>query len=366
MSTENNNSNNNNSSDTIKQKIGNILLSGLDQLDSFLSSVDDQRKKNMMKQRIKELSPMAKSASGGVSGVFLLFIGVLVLGLTVGFFAVSLILYKRDLLTMAIFFSIPLIISIVLIILGVRRLNHYLLYSKYKQAFKTKPYASVKELSEYGNQSNKKTVKNLSKYQNEGLYPQAFFTPDHLYFVLSKGGYEILADVLDAKAEVNQKQENINALRNHYPQTYKIYQEIDQSKESINNFIRRSDDSKLVNELDKINFNLDHIQQYLIMHPGDYPEARSFLDYFLPTLRKLLVTYSDLKKEEVETKNVVESKQEIESVIGTINKALENMYNSFYTDTVIDVYSDVQVLKTMIHTNGLDESNFTTVINEEK
>lgn len=326
----------------------------------FINNLSDSYIKRKKKKQLKELAPMAKSASGGVTGPIILVLGLIFLSAAVLFILIPYFQYSKILPWQMIFAALFLVLSLFFIIYGERSRRHAEIFSYYKKAFGEKPYAKVSTLAQASGQSVKSTIKSLTNYQDEGLYPQGRFTNNKKYYVLSQGGMEILEEKLKKEASKRQKEAYEKAFEKTYPKLYAVNREIEDTITTINDL--RNDNAirnpELKEELGITLELLGNIETFILENPEEVPEVKSFLDYFLPTTTKLLTTYSELEKEKVQTKNVKESKEQIESVIVSINKAFEKLYDDFYTGTAIDVYSDVSVLNTMIAQQGLAEKDF--------
>jgi 5-bromo-4-chloroindolyl phosphate hydrolysis protein len=82
------------------------------------------------------------------------------------------------------------------------------------------------------------------------------------------------------------------------------------------------------------------------------------MDYYLPTTLKLVSVYRDLDAEPIQGANIMATKKEIEETLDTISHAFENLLDSFYEDTAMDVSTDISVLNTMLAQEGLTQRDF--------
>lgn len=314
------------------------------------------------KQEQKELAPMANRAPGGFTGTVLLLFGLIILALSLGYLMVNYFIYRNTFILLYLFFLVPIIFSIYLIIVGYRLKKRANTYLDFREILQRNPYISVQDLSYKVQMSPSKTLKYINTFLGEHLFPKGELVKNDQFLVLSPRALKLLNENLDEVKRQKQQKEKYEAIRDNYPKLYAVVEEINDTLSFINNISAQNKGIKsnsLKSQLETMNYLLLKIRNYIISHPEEIPDVRSYLNYFLPTVKKLLKTYSDLEKETLVTKNIVESKQEIESVIDSINEAFENMYNDFYTGTALDVYSDVSVLKTVIHQEGLVDSEFT-------
>ena len=77
------------------------------------------------------------------------------------------------------------------------------------------------------------------------------------------------------------------------------------------------------------------------------------MNYYLPTTLKLVEAYEDFDRISSPGQEIIKAKAEIENTLDTINQAFTELLNNLFQDTVFDVTTDAQVLKTMLAREGL-------------
>lgn len=354
----------NNNSDfieTILETTENILETGINHFFSYKEELNQIIEKKKEENKRKELAPMAKNAPGNFVGPLLLILGLVLLGVSLGFMLIFLFLYHKGFLFIILTFLAPLVLSMFLLYFGTLKNSYANTYAIYRKVFKEEPYASIKRLSTRANQSEKKTIHYLTEFTDADLFPQGYFVHNQKYYVLSQGAEELLKQRIRKEKIRKEKEDKIKYLQENYPKTYNDYNQVADSVDIIKNLIEVDSaikNSKLKLELDTTCDILKQIQTYMLDNPGDIPNLNYFLGYVLPTLIKLLKTYCELKDAKVQTANIVATEQEIESVLQTINVSIENMYNSFYMGTSIDVYGDIQTIQAVMNQHGFAQSEF--------
>ena len=83
------------------------------------------------------------------------------------------------------------------------------------------------------------------------------------------------------------------------------------------------------------------------------------MNYYLPMTVKLLDAYADMDAQPVQGETIQASKREIEASLDTLNAAFEKLLDSIFTETALDVSSDITVLNTMLAQEGLVEDEIT-------
>ncbi|MBR0386080.1 MAG: 5-bromo-4-chloroindolyl phosphate hydrolysis family protein [Erysipelotrichaceae bacterium] len=114
--------------------------------------------------------------------------------------------------------------------------------------------------------------------------------------------------------------------------------------EKIDNPALAADVSELVNTSDKI---LDYVYE----HEQAASNMRKLVNYYLPTVEKLLGRYLDIKDQDAA--NVLESKEKIESIVKTTSEAFKNQLESLYDTDTLDINSEVKVLEQIYVKEGL-------------
>ncbi|MBU4440071.1 MAG: 5-bromo-4-chloroindolyl phosphate hydrolysis family protein, partial [Firmicutes bacterium] len=111
-------------------------------------------------------------------------------------------------------------------------------------------------------------------------------------------------------------------------------------------------------KLDRLEKVITKIFEFIEENPDGLPEIRKFMGYYLPTTLKLVSVYQDLDAEAIQGANIMATKKEIEDTLDTISHAFENLLDSFYEDTAMDVSTDISVLNTMLAQEGLTKRDF--------
>ncbi len=85
------------------------------------------------------------------------------------------------------------------------------------------------------------------------------------------------------------------------------------------------------------------------------PQVRRFMEYYLPTLLKLLSVYDKMESTSVEGDNIRETKKKITSALYTANCAFAKLADDLYEKESIDVSSDITVFSNLLSQEGLTE-----------
>lgn len=202
-------------------------------------------------------------------------------------------------------------------------------YNKYLRGFGRGTVCNIKELAIFTG-VDEDTVKNdLTYYINKDFLKEARIVNG--------------AVILDNQSYLEYKKLNIetetehNSEKNYLNELFNYYNSIDEPV--------KSDVKELLLIVEKIYKNAKDTNE--IEH------FEKFQAYYLPSALKLLSEYDNIQKLGVNSQKVTELKSDIENSIKIINEAFRNLLNDLYEDNVIDIKTDITVLKSMLYQDGL-------------
>ena len=128
-------------------------------------------------------------------------------------------------------------------------------------------------------------------------------------------------------------------------------QELEQGRQRLEALRRANDaieDAEISADLERMTAAGEQIFQTLVGAPKKYPLARRFLNYYLPTVEKLMETYQGLMGASAKGENIQGSMGRIQGVMGALAAAFEKFADNLYADTELDVDAEIKVLQTMM------------------
>ena len=111
-------------------------------------------------------------------------------------------------------------------------------------------------------------------------------------------------------------------------------------------------------KLDRLEKIVDEIFKQVEKNPEKLSEVRKFTNHYLPMTLKLVNSYKELNNQAIEGDNIKKAKVEIEKSIDLINGAFANLLDDLFEDVVLDISSDISVLKTLFTQEGLTDDDF--------
>lgn len=286
----------------------------------------------------------------GAIGIFTFGISILVLtilSLPFGrlFNAISLILLP--------FF----IISVVLLIKGIKTLTRLKRAKKYLYSMKGKSYVLIEDIAKRTGLNKRFIEKDLLQMINLRFFPEGHIDAHRTYFILDNETYKQYIDlqthIQEEKIEEEARQADYKDLDSDIK---RVREEGRRVVSQIREANKKIEEREISLKLDKLEQITEKIFLYVEQNPKKLPEIRKFSEYFLPTTLKLIETYKNLDCEPIEGQNILNVKKEIEETLDTINIAFENLLDGLFEDIAMDISTDISVLQTMLMQEGLTET----------
>lgn len=86
-------------------------------------------------------------------------------------------------------------------------------------------------------------------------------------------------------------------------------------------------------------------------------QLQKFMDYYLPTVLKLLRTYAQLPAQDVQGQNIAEARTSIERSMDLLITAFENQLDKLFASDALDVTTDIAALEGMLGMDGLTDTS---------
>lgn len=243
-------------------------------------------------------------------------------------------------------------------------------FRRYVDVVKDKLYCSIEDMADKVGKSKRYVRRDLKKMMQKGMFLQAhldkketcFIASDAMYkqYQLTQKQYEQAQ--IEEKEQARQKEDTKKPVESSVETTdSKVAKVLEEGREYIR-IIRECNDEipgeEMSEKLDKLELLVTRIFARVEEEPELASDMQKMLSYYLPTTQKLLEAYRDLDKQDVEVKNISETKREIEKTVDTINIACEGFLDDLFRDRAWDIQSDISVLNTMLKQDGYIKSDF--------
>ncbi|MCR4654675.1 MAG: 5-bromo-4-chloroindolyl phosphate hydrolysis family protein [Lachnospiraceae bacterium] len=227
---------------------------------------------------------------------------------------------------------------------------------RYAQACGEKMYISISELASGTGMKPKRLIRDIKRMLKKGIFPQGHLDEKETTLMLSNAVYEEYLKTEKHRKLLEDEKNIIDA----QPGEYKDLDELSVMMKEGENFIERihSLNDRIPGEaitakLSRSETLLKEIFACVREHPDQMGRTHKLMDYYLPTMIKLVEAYAEYDKISAPGEEIIKAKAEIENTLDKINEAFGQLLNNLFRDSVWDVTSDAKVLETMLKQEGL-------------
>lgn len=243
--------------------------------------------------------------------------------------------------------------------------NKALRFERYKKELSYSPIQTVKTLADAVGADPKLVRKELDEYITKDYFKQARFIKDKTIFILDRDTFrryigDRSMDPIQSQASKIEEEKTEEIEEKSEDQSLEEEKAEDSLKAYIGDLdkIRLKLKDPMASKLDRLITTLGHIYYYLKEDPSSAGSARKFVDYYVPTVIRLLESYINFANIGPGGQNSTQAMDQIEKSMDTINFAFEKFLDDLLADSVIDISSDITVLKAMMQQDGLLEDDF--------
>ena len=259
----------------------------------------------------------------------------------------------------AIFAAGPLVGAI----LGTKHLKKVSLYEKILNLLRDKTYAPVDTLSEMTGKSREQMIKELQDMISKGWFRQGHLDENGDTLITSEETYQQYLHTMAVAAErLAEEQEAAEARRQEYGGLTEAQHSIIEQGEKYIAEIRECNrdipDVDVTAKLDRMVHSVEVIVERAKKRPELTDDMTRLMNYYLPTMVKLLHSYAELDSQGKSSANIEKSKKEIEDTIDVMNEAFDRLFDSLFEDTSLDISTDVEVMRTLLSQEGLTGHSF--------
>lgn len=119
-------------------------------------------------------------------------------------------------------------------------------------------------------------------------------------------------------------------------------------------------DVEVSRKIDRIEDLTRKIFAILDQRPEKEAQLYNFMNYYLPTTLRALESYARLEAQGIETAAIKDAKQKINDALDELADGYEKQLDKLFEDDVVDITADIDVMRKMLHKDGLKEDEIVT------
>jgi len=246
---------------------------------------------------------------------------------------------------------------------GAKKLKLRNIAKRYRDYCKGKGYVSIEDIVNSTGEDKEKVIKNVKKILNKGFFPEGYIDEQNTTLMVSKKVYEqYLATENNRKELEREELEKKRAGKMTDAEQTELNVMISKGRDYMNRLHQLNDNipgEVITGKLNRLENILGEIFNRVGEHPEQMVNCRKLMDYYLPTMIKLVEAYEEYDKVSHPGEDITKAKAEIEKTLDIINQAFVELLNKLYQSSVWDVTAEAKVLKTMLQQEGLAEDDLT-------
>ena len=256
---------------------------------------------------------------------------------------------------------------------GIRNLTWVSRFKTYCKALGRQTHMSLDKLARIVGRNTGFVRRDLEKMIDAGLFLEGHIDNEQKTLITSNETYRHYEQsrlALEqrqrdqaAQAKAEQAQKKAQESRDS-----RVQEVLDKGNAFLRDIRKCNDDipgQEISEKISRMELIVQRIFQRAEAHPEIVPDLKKLMDYYLPMTVKLLRAYADMDAQPVQGQTIQNSKKEIEDTLDTLNQAFENLLDSVFRDTAMDVSSDISVLQTLLARDGLTEDDLTKLKNSQ-
>lgn len=239
---------------------------------------------------------------------------------------------------------------------GVSNLNRVGRFKSYCKALGQKTVCALENLARSVGKPEKYVRRDVQKMIGQGLFLEGHLDKEQTRLITSNETYRQF-EQSRLQLEQRQKEEaEARKRRDANPPSAQLQEVLDKGNAFLSE-IRRCNDAipgeEISRKISRMETIVQRIFQRAEAHPEVLPDLKKLMNYYLPMTVKLLNAYAEMDAQPVQGETILSSKQEIEAALDTLNQAFDKLLDDLFTDTALDVSSDISVLQTLLAQEGL-------------
>lgn len=261
-------------------------------------------------------------------------------------------------------FTAPLVlvvftfVSLGLLIFGSGKKKFINKAKRYAQIASAHMYADIKDMASNMGIKVSQVRKDIKSMLQKGFFPHGYFDDDETTLMLTDEVYREYLASKHAIIDTTYKEVDEN---DPYPDMdaetkAEFLGMVSEGEACILRLHQLNDDipgEEISRKLDVLENLLQEIFTGLRKHPEQMNKMQKTMDYYLPTMLKMVEAYKEYDSIRNPGEQIRKAKIEIEQTLDTINEAFIQLQENLFRDSVWDVTSDAKVLKTMLKQEGL-------------
>ena len=216
-------------------------------------------------------------------------------------------------------------------------------YSAYLAIIGPNEAVEIETLAKKVGVKPKQAERDLQKMIEKGYFGKSAYINKELgYIFMSSRADEELTRARAAAMEKTREASKKEAVK----QSAEAYDQILDKIKAVNDRIPDPEMTEKINQIESIT---REIFRAVVQAPEKRGKIDRFMSYFLPTTLKLLESYANLEKTNIDGKNINQSMRSIEIAMDTVVDGFRHQLDELYKSDAVSIETEIDVLTKMIN-----------------
>lgn len=228
-------------------------------------------------------------------------------------------------------------------------------YTRYRQIIGQRRYVAIAELASATGQQPKAAADDVQKMITKGMFRQAYLDEQRTVLMLDDETYRQYQTSLASARQRQIEQQEIASKKTGDAEVDGLIADGRKLLDAIGRTGLANRGGEEARHIASIRATGGKIFNFVLENPQKAGDIRKLMNYYLPTLLKLLQAYDKFDAASMEGENISAAKADIEDTLVKMDDAFMRLLDGLFQDNAIDVSTDITVLEAMLAQEGLAE-----------
>ncbi len=114
-------------------------------------------------------------------------------------------------------------------------------------------------------------------------------------------------------------------------------------------------DQAVKRSVERVTLSAQSVLDHIAAHPEKAKQVRRFIQYYMPTVQKMLEAYDKLEEQRTKGENIRSTMNAISQALDKVADAFDKQLDALFQNEAIDINADIRVLEGMLKQEGLSE-----------
>lgn len=233
-------------------------------------------------------------------------------------------------------------------------------FQAYMEALGEKTMMSFQELAERTGRSPRYVKNDIIDMKERKYFRQAHVSSDEQSLITADETWKRYRSYEEYQKEqkaMAEEEENLLREKGMTSAGIQIVREGEQYLQKIQRLNAEIPDEAMTAKLQKLETAIFDLLTAVKKQPGKAGELRKTMNYYLPTIEKLIRTYIETSRSGDRTEEALKTQAEIETTVDTLSDAFTQLLRKLETNRKWDVSADITVLNQMLSLEGLKDDD---------